>query len=137
MQGKKTNWKVLWTIIPKIEAYSPIRKVTYKTQMTTEQINMVKRKALWFEEFVEAHTNNKVDIQITTIVLKEPITKLGENKDTIFGIDEKPDEIQSFDPEKNYDSIIYTSDFTGIPINFRANSGNGVCLIPFKQEGFS
>jgi hypothetical protein len=95
--------------------------------MSAEQIELVKAHAPAFEAFVEAHTNNKVDIQITIDVLQNPVTRLWGSAEAV-NVSEMPEADEArLSPENNYDSCIMSVDFTGIP---RANRWHG------KNYGF-
>jgi hypothetical protein len=131
----KSAWKVLWVICPRITAYSPIRKTTYNTAMTVEEVELVKTKAEWFKDIVRTHTNGLIDVQMTIEVLSNPVTSLTEDANGIYGFDSLPaaDEMR-LQPSINFDSVICTADYTDIPINWRAITGGYRSFIVFRHD---
>lgn len=110
----KTIWRILWAICPVIDA--TVNGVRYQTTMTEEEINLVKLKATWFEEFVEKYTHNKLDIQVTVDVIRNPITTLNPATDNnVYGFPLPEEDRFRLRPEDNFDGVILTADYTGIP----------------------
>jgi hypothetical protein len=106
-------WKVLWVIAPRIDATAD--GVRYTTVMSAEQIELVKAQAPAFEAFVEAHTNNKLDIQITIDVLQNPVTDVSFFSGEAAAFAMPVADAARLSPENNYDSCFMSADFTGIP----------------------
>ncbi|MDR3236452.1 MAG: BACON domain-containing protein, partial [Prevotellaceae bacterium] len=69
-----TVWKVLWVICPAMDVV--YNGKPYKTFMTADEIELVKQKAPWYEEFIEEHTHGALDIEITIEVLRDTVTSL-------------------------------------------------------------
>lgn len=110
---EKAVWKVLWAICPVIDA--TVKGIHYQTSMTADEIEIVKLKAAWFEEFIEKYTNNKVDIQVTIDIIQNPIVTLnpGENN-TVWEFQMPMEDRFRLKPEDNFDCQILTADYTGI-----------------------
>ncbi|GHT02100.1 hypothetical protein FACS189421_14640 [Bacteroidia bacterium] len=111
--GFRTVWKILWEIIPTIDA--TVDGTHYYSQMTPDEIERVKEKAVWFEEFVEQHTNNKVDIQITVDVAQNPVTGLEVRDGNIWNLPLQKADMFRLKPENNFDATLFSADFTGLP----------------------
>jgi len=128
-----TVWKVLWAICPEIDA--EINGKRYQTSMTAEEIEIVKSKAAWFEEFVEQNADGWVDIQITTDVIRNTITAIEHNEETAWGFRLPLADRIRLCPEDNFDCFIYTADYTGIPINWRAITSWNTSWMVFCHTG--
>jgi hypothetical protein len=99
--------------------------------MTQTEIDLVKEKAPYYESFIEAHSNGKIDIQIDIQVLNTPISIIDGN--LLVKLNAAQDE--KYRPEKNYDSCIFTADYTGINAEWRAINWGFYMLIPFRHTG--
>jgi hypothetical protein len=97
----KTLWKVLWAICPYVEGYE---------DMTDERIEIAKAQTIKFEEFIEAHSNGKLDIQITIDVLQNPVTRFKQTSiDAPNGVIMPQADYDRLRPLDNFDSVIYTA----------------------------
>ncbi|MDR1518326.1 MAG: Ig-like domain-containing protein [Dysgonamonadaceae bacterium] len=129
-----TVWKVLWLICPTVSA--DIRGTHYNTQMTTDQIEMVKQKAAWYEEFLENAADGYLDVQLTIDVLKNPVTDFDYSDNDTWGAHIPLADRIRLKPEENFDCQIITVDYTGIPkVNWLGITTGRTSWIMFCSNG--
>jgi hypothetical protein len=105
--------------------------------MTGDEIEMVRQKAVWYEEFVEKYANGKLDAQITVDVVQNPVTAIDTYGDDIYGVQlPLPDKIR-LKPDKNFDCLIITADYSGIPIGWLGITSGMTSWITFCHSGCS
>jgi hypothetical protein len=132
---KPPVWKILWLICPETDA--TVNGKHYKTKMSDAQIEMVRQKAVWYEEFVEAAAEGKVDIQVTVEVMKGAVTEFDSDANWVYGGHIPLAEKFRLKTD-NYDGKILTIDYTGMPVNWLGiTDGSRTSWIMFCQSGCS
>jgi hypothetical protein len=119
----KTGWKVLWAIArdhvcEDRDTSWPEDEVPVPYSISEQSIGFLKEKAVWFEEFVEAHTNGKLDIQVTVVVLAYPIKSIADKNHNYNITTMDPRDAARLEPEKNFDSCIFSADYSGVSRNW-------------------
>ena len=129
LNAQKTTWKVLWVVAPNINAPKPAANGggICNNTMTDEQKEWCKVKVpKAFKDFIEDHSNGKLNIQITVDVLTNTVTEFDVSTD-IKGIKIPDADKLRLNIEENYDCLMIMANYSGCNLTWAGvnyNYGN-------------
>jgi hypothetical protein len=127
--AQQAMWKVLWVVAPNINAPKPADNGggICNNGMTIQQREWCSITAPQaFEQFIESHSNGKLDIQITVDVLASIVTEFDVSPD-IKGVKIPDADKARLNIEGNYDCLMIMANYSGCNLRWAGvtyNYGN-------------